>query len=187
MEQSGLKAAPYFRRVSNAWWIGSEAKPQLFLERGLSVFINHERMAGLLLCSLVVCSLVCLGGCAASNHPMTKMIRVQRDMMQELADVLHRVDDVSDLESATKEIENLTEQMRRSMAQVTKSMGKDTMPTSQAEAKRLQSAMQREMKKLQPIMKQIQNEMARLAKHDWSSPLLEAVKNYKAESNVKSQ
>jgi hypothetical protein len=107
-------------------------------------------------------------------------------MMQELADVLHGVDDVTDVEPAIKQIENLSERMQRRMAQVSKSMGKDNIPTSQSEARRLQSAMQRKLKKLQPVMKQIQNEMDRLAEQDWSAPLLEATKEYKSESNVKS-
>ncbi len=117
---------------------------------------------------------------------MTQMIRMQRDMMQELANVLDRVDDITDIEPATRQVENLTEQMQRRMAQVGKSMGKDAVPASQAEVKRLQSAMQREMNKLDPIMKQIQNEMDRLAEQDWSTPLLEAAKQYKFESEIKS-
>jgi len=144
-------------------------------------FKYYKGMAGLLLCGLFL-----LGGCAASNHPMTKMIRMQGDMMQELADVLRGVDDVSDLEAATKQIENLTGQMQGRMGQFTKSMDMDTMPTSKAEAKRLQSAMQREMKKLRPVMKQIQNEMERLSKLDWAGPLLEAAEKYEYEFEVKS-
>jgi len=145
------------------------------------VLMNHKRMAGLLLCSLFF-----LGGCAASNHPMTKLIRVQGEMMQELASVLHRVDDASDLESAIKQIEGLTRRMQRRMAQVTRSMGKSAVPTSQAGAKRLQSAMRREMKKLKPTLKRIESETKRLAKLDWAEPLLEAAKKYKFESKPKS-
>ena len=143
---------------------------------------NHYKQIALLLSY----GLISLGGCAATNHPMTKMIRVQRDMMQEFAEVLHGVEDISDLEPATLEIKNLTEQMQHRMAQVTRRMGKDTIPTSQAEAKRLQSAMQREMKRLQPILEKIQKELERLSKQDWSGPLLEAAEKYKFESKIKS-
>lgn len=158
--------------------IGSD--PHLLEERGLAVRISHKQTV-----RLVLFSLLFLIGCSASNHPMTQMVRMQQDMMQELADVLHGVDDMTDLEAAIRQIENLTEQMQRRMVQVTKSMGEDGIPTSESEAKRLQAAMQRELKKLQPIMKQIQEEMDRLAEQDWSAPLLEATKKYKFESNVK--
>jgi hypothetical protein len=67
-----------------------------------------------------------------------------------------------------------TDEIKLSITQLTKSMGKDAIPTSRAQAKRLQRAMQREMKKFEPIVKQLQTEMERLAKQDWSKPLLEA-------------
>ena len=130
--------------------------------------------------------LIFLIGCSASNHPMTQMIRVQRDIMQDLADVLHRVDDVADLEAATHEIEEMSQEMQRRMTRVTQSMGKSHMPKSRAQAKRLQSAMQREMNKLQPVMKRLQSEMTRLGKLDWSTPLLEAARKCKFEHSSKS-
>ena len=144
-------------------------------------FTYYKGMAGLLLFGLFL-----LGGCAASNHPMAKMIRMQGDMMQELADVLGGVDDVSDLEGAIRKVENLTAEMQGRMGQLAENMDVDTMPTSKAEAKRLQSAMQREIKKLEPVMKRIQNEMERLSKQDWAGPLLEAAKKYEYEFEVES-
>jgi hypothetical protein len=147
------------------------------------VSIKHKQMTlwGLL------AALLLLGGCSASNHPMTQMIRAQREIMQDLADILHGVEDISDLEPAMHQMEDLTEQMKRRMTQITKNMGKNSVPTSRAQAKRLQSAMQREMKKYKPIVKQIQSEMTRLAKLDWSKPLLEAANQAKFEYNMKPQ
>ncbi len=152
------------------------------MERDQVVSIKHKRMALLWLCSLCL-----MGGCSASNHPMTRMIRTQCEIMQDLADVLHRVEDVSDLEPAMHEMEDLTQQMQRRMTEISKRMGKNNLPTSRSQAKRLQSAMQREMKKYKPIMKQVQDEMKRLAKLDWSKPLLEAANEAKFEFKAKSK
>ena len=83
-----------------------------FEERNGLVCIDRKRMTGAVLFVSVF-----LVGCSSSDHPMSQMIRLQRDMMQELADVLHRVEDVTDIEPATRHVENLTDQMQRRMAQ----------------------------------------------------------------------
>ena len=74
--------------------------PMDLKKRGLLVCnrTGFKQTAGLLLFSLLF-----LIGCSASNHPMTQMVRMQQDMMQELADVLHGVDDMTDLEAAIRQ------------------------------------------------------------------------------------
>ncbi|MCP4456209.1 MAG: hypothetical protein GY809_32525 [Planctomycetes bacterium] len=146
------------------------------------MLIKHTLMALLWLCSLFV-----LGGCSASNHPMTEMVRMQREIMQDMANVLHDVDDVSDLEPAVQQMEALTQQMRRRLAQVAKQMDKHAVPKSRAEARRLQRAIQREAKKFDPIVKQMQREVERLSKQDWCKPLLEATSNAKFEFKTMSK